>query len=261
MPDSARPSPAGQTHETRLVGEVRALDYEATRAFFEGRAALVSQQPALTAVLYQDDNPDLARQRDEIERDMVLGWLPPDRSFRVLDVGCGIGRWGQHLAPRADAYQGIDFSEGLVALARQSLAGSYRKGCFAVDVVPATELAADRLTLTPPFDLVVEAGLLVYLNDDDVEAVLRAIPPLVDGRAVIYLREPVATGERLTLDRHWSDELKQEYSASYRPVAFYEDLIERILVSEGFALRRSIGLDPSLANRRETSQHFFMLER
>lgn len=243
------------------MGDRRALDYEATRSFFDGRAARAATQPALTAVLYQDANPDLARQRDEMERELVLAWLPPSRSFRMLDVGCGIGRWGLHLAARAHAYQGVDFSEGLAELARAALGDSYPPERCAVDVLSAVDLAPARLTLPPPFDLVVQAGLAVYLNDEDVERELRAIVPMLAADAVVYLREPVATGERLTLDRHWSDELKQEYSASYRPVAFYEALISRVFVEDGFRLTRSVALDPGLANRRETTQHFFLLER
>lgn len=261
MPDASRPSSGGGPPRTRIVGVDRPLDYGATRAFFDGRAARVATQPALTAVLYQDANPDLARQRDEAERDMVLSWLPADRPFRVLDIGCGIGRWGGHLARRAAAYQGVDFSDGLVQLARSSLAGVYPPDRMAVDVLSATELTADRITLAPPFDVVIQAGLLVYLNDEDVEAALRSIPPLVAEEATIYLREPVATGPRLTLDRHWSEELGQEYSASYRPVAFYEDALARVLVADGFRITRSVALDPGLANRKETTQHFFLLER
>jgi SAM-dependent methyltransferase len=246
---------------TRVVGEARPLDYDATRAFFDGRARRTADQPALTAVLYQDANPELARRRDEIERDMVLDWLPLLGEPRVLDVGCGIGRWGRHLAPWAGAYQGIDFSEDLVALAWASLAECYRRGRFAVDVLSATDLAPDRLTLSPPFDVVIQAGLLVYLNDEDAERVLRAIPTVAAHHATLYLREPVATGERLTLDRHWSAELGQEYSASYRPEAWYEERLSCILGAAGFSITRSVPLDPGLVNRRETTQHFFLLER
>ena len=246
---------------TRVLGETRTLDYQSTRAFFDGRARRAADQPALTAVLYQDANPDLARQRDEMERDMVLGWLPRHGSPSVLDVGCGIGRWGQHVAPWAGAYQGIDFSEGLVELARASLARCYPTGRFAVDVLSATELAADRLTLPPPFDIVIQAGLLVYLNDEDAERVLRAVAAVAAERATVYIREPVATGDRLTLDRHWSEELGQEYSASYRPESWYEERLGWLLGASGFSITRSVPLDAGLANRRETTQHFFLLER
>ncbi len=246
---------------TRVVGEARSLDYDATRAFFDGRARRTASQPALTAVLYQDADPDLARQRDETERDMVLGWLPLHGSPRVLDVGCGIGRWGRHLAPWAGAYQGIDFSDGLVRLARADLSQCYPPDRLAVDVLSATELAPGGLTLPPPFDIVIQAGLLVYLNDDDAEGVLHAIPSVAADTATVYLREPVATGDRLTLDRHWSEELGQEYSASYRPAAWYEERLRRILGAAGFSIARSVPLDPGLANRRETTQHYFLLER
>jgi SAM-dependent methyltransferase len=252
---AVRPAP------TRVFGQARRLDYEATRAFFEGRATRASGEAVLTSVLYQDSNPALARQRDETERDMVLPWLPLHRSPRVLDIGCGIGRWGIHLAPWASAYQGIDFSPGLVEIARAALREHYPQDRLAVDVLSATELSASHLTIAPPFDVVIQAGLLVYLNDDDLAGTLGAILPVVAERAVLYLREPVAAAERLTLDRHWSEELKQEYSASYRPAAFYQDLIDRILGPHGFAVTRSVALDTALANRRETTQHFFLVER
>ena len=261
MSRAPEPKPGPDPFSRRVLGEVRRIDYDATRAFFDGRARRAADQPALTAVLYQDANPDLARRRDEMERDMVLGWLALDGSQRVLDIGCGIGRWGQHVAPGAGAYQGIDFSAGLVDLAGRAVAGLYPEGRWAVDLMSATELAPDRLTLPPPFDVVIQAGLLVYLNDDDAEQVLGAIPSVASEHAVLYLREPVATGERLTLDRHWSEELEQEYSASYRPVEWYEDRIRRTLGASGFEMTRSVGLDPGLANRRETAQHFFLLER
>ncbi|MDF2782300.1 MAG: Methyltransferase type 11 [Geminicoccaceae bacterium] len=50
-----------------------------------------------------------------------LGVLAPERE--VLDVGCGIGRFVQALAPQVAAVVGIDIAPGMIAAAQQSCAG------------------------------------------------------------------------------------------------------------------------------------------
>lgn len=247
--------------ESRIRSDQVEIDYSATHRFFEGRAAKARTAAPMTAVLYQDSHPELALARDESERALVLPWLPLDGQPRVLDIGCGIGRWGRHLASWAACYQGVDFSEGLVEVAQRDLSTLYPAGRVDVMVMSAVDLTGERLRLAPPFDLVIQAGLLVYLNDDDVNQVLSRLPGLCAPGATIYMREPVAVADRLTLDRHWSAELSQEYSATYRTADFYRTVIDAALVPAGFIVERSVPLDPALANRSETTQHHFLLRR
>ena len=107
------------TDKQRIKGRPVAIDYESTLAFFEGRAAR-EYRNALSSTMYQDQQPELVEERDRREKLRVAPGLALGMARRVLDIGCGIGRWGWLLAeeaPQAD-YLGIDFSAALVEKAR-----------------------------------------------------------------------------------------------------------------------------------------------
>lgn len=246
---------------TRISGELVPIGYDETLSFFEERALRAETQPLLTAVLYQDAEPELAERRDRAEWDLVSEWLTVAPEARVLDVGCGVGRWGGHLAGRIGSYLGVDFSPGLVDLARVHLAELMGGTRWAVQVGSAPELGSIELELPGPFDLVIVAGVLIYLNDDDVRRTLASIGDLSAPGSMVFIREPVAVEERLTLRSHWSEELNQPYSAVYRGADEYRSAIQELLGPSGFELIRDQPMDVSLRNRAETSQHYFLAAR
>jgi SAM-dependent methyltransferase len=84
--------------------------------FFEERARRVEHLGPLRAVIYQDKHPDLAERRDEAEKEKLLPILKLAPSLRLLDVGCGTGRWADTVVPLVAAYHGIDISPGLVVM-------------------------------------------------------------------------------------------------------------------------------------------------
>jgi cyclopropane fatty-acyl-phospholipid synthase-like methyltransferase len=250
-----------QPHERasgRTLGQRVDLDYGATRAFFEARAESVDGPCPWTATMYHDRAPVLTEARDRCEKEFVLPLLSLQPGSRVLDIGCGIGRWAVAIAPVVASYTGIDFAEGLLWQARAICAQ-----------IPGAEKAVFELLdardvgrLRGSFDRVVLAGILQYLNDDDAHRCLEGVASLLAPDAVVYVREPMRTTARLTLDRHWSDDLETDYSTIYRTISEYEDMLGTTLGSVGMGIQLMGDLyPPELEHRIETRQRVMLLAR
>jgi cyclopropane fatty-acyl-phospholipid synthase-like methyltransferase len=240
----------------RTLGQRVDLDYGATRAFFDARAERVEGPCAWTATMYRDGAPALAEARDRCEKEFVLPLLSLQRDSRVLDVGCGLGRWAVAIAPLVESYTGIDFADGLLAHGRAICAQ-----------IPGAEKAVfeccdarDVGRLGRPFDRIVLAGVLQYLNDDDARRCLEGVASLAEPDAVVYVREPMRTDARLTLDRYWSEDLETDYSTIYRTISEYEALLAETLGPVGMRVQLLGDLyPPELEHPLETRQRLMLL--
>lgn len=246
----------------RVKGRPVAIDYGSTQAFFESRGQREYANP-LSATMYQDEQPELVAARDLAEKQRVSSALALAGIGKVFDIGCGVGRWGWFLAEHCATlrYLGIDFSASLIEQAQRE-ATSRDLGQLAFQVMSATSLQPDALQLPAPFDLLLISGLLIYLNDEDCAKVLRDAAYLCAPGGAIYLREPVGIEERFTLDRFYSTELADEYSAIYRTVEELRSLMAQALQGTDVAIEQEDVLFPdSLEKRTETRQYFFILRR
>lgn len=229
-------------------------------SFFEERARRIATLGPVRAVLYQDNDPDLAERRDHEERRVLAPLLAVDASTRFLDIGCGTGRWVPSVAGTCAHYHGIDLSPGLIEFARVSYAD--HSNCR-FSVCSATELSLASLQEALPFDRILCAGLFIYLNDEDVHESLQRIADVGSARCRIVLREPMALADRLTIQDHFSEDLNQTYNAIYRSESEIRQLAEGPLVQSGFCMTRSadLFLDQTLNNRQETRQRWMLWER
>ena len=235
---------------TRVFRENRVIDYSRTLAFFESRAKTAAANP-LTATMYQD--PVLAERRDHAEKQTALALMDLRSDKRVLDLGCGSGRWARDIAPFVSAYLGLDFSEGLLDVARAQVPAAV------FQCMPVNDLDIDAFRIPPPFHIVICSGILAYLNEQEVVPLFTTISRIAAPESRYYIREPIAKTERLTLDDYWSEELGARYSAVYRTRSEYLDLFSSL---QGFQLREEgAPFPPELQNRAETEQYFFLLER
>lgn len=250
---------------TRILTEAESaaaprIDRRHVELFFAGRAAKIGEITPMTAVIYQDKNPDLAIRRDAAERELLLPMIGAGPGVRVLDVGCGTGRWTAAITDTGADYHGIDGCEGFVEHARALHAGR-PKARFSV-------CAADRLDLaaigeSEGFDRILCLGLLIYLNDEEVARTLRALAAVASLRARVVIREPVGIGRRLTIRDHYSADMDQMYNAVYRTEAELLAMAREELGTRGFRLVGSgdVYADASLNNRAETRQRWLVLER
>jgi SAM-dependent methyltransferase len=151
----------------------------------------------------------------------------------ALDVGCGEGRWRaelRRLRPRL-RYVGVEPSE--YAVARFGRRRGIVRGGW-------SDLAA--LDLGGPFDLVVCADVLHYLEDEEIDRGLPALAALT--RGVAYL-ELLTAAEEVEGDRRglW-----------LRPPSFYADRLRRAgLTGVGCHcwLARDLSDAPAALERRE----------
>jgi SAM-dependent methyltransferase len=129
---------------------------------------------------------------------------------RVLDVGCGAGTWSEIFAKRYKTVIGIEQSSLMLKAAKERTA----------HLANVKILEGDGRHNLPegPFDMIFLGGLCMYLNDDDVVALLKALKKRLSKGGAIILRESTL---------HQGVSLSQgEYQAVYRSVSLYHQLID-----------------------------------
>lgn len=236
------------------------IDRSAIVAFFERRAKKAQTLGPVRAVIYQDLQPDLAEKRDLAEKALLLPKIALAKSDRILDLGCGTGRWAEVVVPAVAHYHGVDLSPGLVEIARGRLA-KYNSASFSV--CPVDELTLTRLGNAEPFSRILCFGVLIYLNDGEVTKALTALSDFAATRCRIVVREPVGIENRLSIVDHFSADMQQTYNAIYRTEGELLELFAETLGSVGFLIvdRGDVYSDADLNNRADTKQRWFIFER
>lgn len=253
--------------EKRISGKKISIDEEKIHAFFEGRTQK-NLPHRYNYVIYQDDTPELALERDRYEKMLIRKYLRLDENSKVLDIGCGVGRWGDEVAKcfckSASAlgrYIGVDFSERLLAVAKDRLGSNsnfrFLYGSFqdVVDVLDANH--EDSL-----FSQVLVNGVLMYVNDEDVRKCLSNVDICLQRGGIVYIKEPVGIRERFTLNQFYSKELSSEYSAIYRSLYEYTALFTEAFFKKGYTLVACSPTWPEdLENRKETMNYYWILRK
>lgn len=245
---------------TRIFGpgEGQAIDPAAVARFFDRRAERIDELGPTRAVIYQDRHPDLAERRDAAERSALLPILRLDGRQRLLDLGCGTGRWVESVAGSVSAYHGVDLTPGLIDFARERF---HELGNVKFSVASVADFSLSSIGEMAGFDRVLAAGVLIYLNDDQLLDALTCIRKASDDGARILFREPVAQSERLSIIEHFSEDLDATYNAIYRTRAELLSSYEEAFAPVGLKVLDSgyVFADTDLNNRAETAQEWFIV--
>lgn len=234
-------------------GSVKYFFEERARKFFTGEVTYKQ------AVIYQDKSDSLAEERDALEKKLLLPKLGLSSSDCLLDIGCGTGRWAEVIIDSVKNYHGVDLVEELVDIARLNNPQLNAK----FDCVPCTEIDLDKIAAKEPFNKVIMLGVLIYLNDGDVQKALESVVKVASKDCVFLLREPVGIKKRLTIKEHFSEDMEQFYNAIYRTADELIMLCDNTLGAAGFTLVESGGVfkTKGLNNRVETRQEYFLFSR
>ncbi|MDA0219366.1 MAG: methyltransferase domain-containing protein [Proteobacteria bacterium] len=128
--------------------------------------------------------------------DLVAALVPPGTVHaRVLDLGCGTGLAGERFRASSSWLEGVDLSEGMVALAR-------RKSLY--DDLEVGEAVAFAGARRDRYDLVVAADVLVYMGELSgvMGAVAGALVP--GGRFALSVEATEGEGYRLTAGHRYA---------------------------------------------------------
>lgn len=248
--------------EKRVYGEKIDIDYGRTLDFFENRGDDKELGNKYNYVLFQDDTPEIALKRDRQEKDRICRLLSWDEDDSVLDIGCGIGRWGETVLERGLLYTGIDYSKKLLKIAEENLRGFGKRKILLHGSFQEFKEVLSKNGIDKKFQKIFINGVMMYINDADLGKGLDDVLSVCGRGCEIYLKESMATDERLTLNGFYSDSLAQDYTAIYRSIGEYKELVERSFVRKGFEIKEEGALfEEALQNRKETLDYYFILKR
>lgn len=244
----------------RITGEKADINYDQVADFFEHRGEGKILGNRYNYVLFQDDNPELALKRHQQETEKISKKLDVRKGQRVLDIGCGVGRWGEYLLEKGCHYVGIDGSHKMISLAMENLKEYPDKNlrtAFFQDLMDALE----KMGETEPYDYIFVCGVFMYLNEDDFKTALKNVHRLCGEHVFLYFKESMAKEERLTLNGIYSDSLTQTYSAIYRSVEEYREYFMEEFGGDFHVVVDEPLFDEGLTNQKETYDYYFLFRR
>jgi SAM-dependent methyltransferase len=172
------PAPADKskplmTHDTLGVGRI-VIDYFSSKLSSFNRTRFYSGTPA-------------PNEFDEIinnlETAVVSESIPLDKTFRVLDIGAGGGRWSLALVDKVKAITAIEPSEAFEVLSAR-LAPFKNTRCLHQSFEEFWDESA--------YDLIIISGVLMYIfNPDHLKKFLSKATGLLKTSGYLVLREPV----------------------------------------------------------------------
>lgn len=167
-------------------------------------------------LLYDDRLVELRRRREESVILRLLGDLLRKPSLRVLDAGCGTGRWSFWFARHGAQVTAIDFSREMIerCYERQQVLRDSNESVTA-DLITFHQQNAWEVDGIGQFDVVFCGGVLQCLDDEQVSDFARRATGALRPEGVILTRDSVLS-RRVDQDG--------DYPVHYRRTADYESV-------------------------------------
>ena len=147
----------------------------------------------------------------------LLKILPKNQNLKILELGCGAGRWAFSFAHIVSKYVGVDISERQINYARQKSKKNNLSNCTFIeaDITKPIPLNGQK------FDVIFFGGVLQYLNDDQIAVLLLQCKTWITKSGIIVDRSTIVT-ER---ERYVRDD--ENYFCIYRTPKELEKVFEK----------------------------------
>jgi SAM-dependent methyltransferase len=198
-------------------------------AYWEERAQRFAGEGAGLAAVCAYGMPEFYNQAIQLEQRLALRrWLDVQPGTRVLDVGCGVGRWSRLLASRGAQVTGVDLSPTMIEQAQRRAAAAGVAGRCQFRVQDLS-----RLDVAGEFDLVLGVTVLQHILDPELlRAAVRGMTARLapGGRMVLLEAAPTSIVNRCD-------------STVFR--ARQRDVYLNLFAECGLRLRALTGVDPA----------------
>lgn len=187
-----------------------AIKYQATKQFWENRAERFRNSDWILATTLQDDLPAVSDYRDHAEKKHFKKKISLNKNMRVLDLGGGSGRWSMFAAPLVREVTLVDFSSGMLEIAKAKAAS------LGIDNIRFVESSIVDFQPSGKFDIIIFSGVLMYINDADLASVCRMCYECLSDDGKIFVREGVDYIQYSTKTDVYSEMLDDVYSVVWR---------------------------------------------
>ena len=192
----------------RLYGEKEDIEYDKVKSFFDNRYDKGLDDDLLIGIY---ENKEIAEKRNQEQGKLMLDTIDfTDK--KVLEIGCGGGRFVEFIHDKCSEYVGIDYTEKHIESANKN----YNFNNCKFQVMSAVDINVNELLVEPPFDIILISQVLLFINDDDLFELMDVINDITNDEKQLFITETTAHDSRLTLKDFYSDSLEDDYNAIYR---------------------------------------------
>jgi len=124
-----------------------------------------------------------AKEEELIIKKLILN----DSNTKILDLGCGDGRYAKIFLHNVKKYIGVDISNNFITKNKEHIKSSK---------LEFYHLAAHLFTYSEKFDYILMIGLLTYMNDDEINQMCHNCSKMLKEDGKIIVRNVVNNEEK-----------------------------------------------------------------
>lgn len=172
---------------------------------------------------------EFANYLDKTERRHLFKVVKTMPNFKVLDLGCGTGRWAFEFAKICEKVVAVDFAKGMIDRAERE---AQNRGLSNIEFSVA---GVEDFQSEEKFDLIIISGVLVYFEDEKLIPILKNVRKHLSPNGILVSRETVGIGKRLDFRDKFNPKIGQTYSALYRTPEEYKQIFLKARLTNIYA--------------------------